>query len=426
MRRSKFLIPTTKDVASHAEMTSHRLMLQSGMIAQVVSGIYTWLPLGVRVLQKISDIIRKEQEAVGCCEVLMPMIQPSSLWEKSGRMDAYGPEMLTMIDRHDNKMLFGPTAEEMAVDVCARYLKSYKDLPSCVFQIQWKFRDEIRPRFGVMRAREFLMKDAYSFDLTPEDAYERYKMMALSYFRVFERLNLECVPVHAPSGPIGGSLSHEFAVICPSGESEIRYSDALLEKVKSVTEESISDVLDHAACDVEETEKCPEYTKKTRAVEAGHVFYFGQKYSQDALVRDKNNQQVSFEMGSYGIGVSRLLAAVIECHHDEKGMMWPKSIAPFQVCLVGLGLHQQEVIALSDSIYSRLLKAGVEVLYDDRLDASAGKKLADADLIGVPTIAVLGPKSAQEGVLEVRDRASGQTQNVAIDKFIGDMCSFIG
>ncbi len=425
MRRSEFLLPTTKETAAHAEMLSHKLMLQAGMIASVASGIYTWLPLGVRVLQKISDIIREEQDRVASHEVLMPMIQPGSLWEKSGRIDAYGPEMLKMKDRHDNTMLFGPTAEEIAVDVCSRFLNSYKDCPLCVFQIQWKFRDEIRPRFGVMRAREFLMKDAYSFDVSPEAAYTRYKLMATSYFRTFKRMDMIGLPVRADSGAIGGNLSHEFAVLCDAGESPIYYKEDLKNSVAS-GQYDVDQVLKESAY---AEDQCPEDVKDTsvaaRAIEVGHIFYFGAKYSQEATFRTKDNELASFEMGSYGIGVSRLAAALIECHHDDQGIVWPKSVAPFQVVLVGLGLHKEEVRAAAEGLYGKMLGLKIEVLYDDREDAGAGKKLADAYLIGCPKIVVMGPKSVSDGALEVHDRATGKVLTVSLENMLGDVCSYI-
>lgn len=414
MRRSHFLIPTSKETPQGVELLSHKMMIRSGMIAQVVAGIYTWLPLGHRVLQKIAAIVRQEQDAAGCQEVLLPLAQPFSLWEKSGRDKAYGKELLTMQDRSDNTLVFCPTAEEVVVDVFARYMASYRDLPQCFYQIQWKFRDEIRPRHGVMRAREFFMKDAYSFDIDRESALKRYRKMALAYFKTFKRLGLTSVPLRADSGAIGGGLSHEFAVLCPSGESAVTVSEKCIDMVRNYDQHSVTSILENAGG---ADDMCAQDGVQKRAIEVGHIFYFGDKYAsvQNAYVQTQDNKRTPFEMGSYGIGVSRLVGAFIECFGSDDGMCWPASVAPFQVTVVAIGLHKEDICAFTEEVYTTMLQAGIEVLYDDRF-VGVGCKFEDADLIGSPYTVIVSAKSLEEKKLEVRVRQTGEVHFYTVEQ----------
>jgi len=423
MRRRAFIIPTFKEYAKGTEIISHRLMLQSGLVTQVMSGIYAWLPLGLRVLRNIEKIVHEEMSAVGCQEVLFPLAQPLSLWEESGRVAAYGKELLIMRDRHENNLLFCPTAEEVSVHACGRFLKSYKDLPQCVYQIQWKFRDEIRPRFGVMRAREFLMKDAYSFDASKDEAIQRYHTMARAYMRVFKRLGFACLPVHADNGPIGGGLSHEFSVLCESGESTVGFSEALETMMGNFEGHDVEEILHYAGvADDCQRPDLPQQTITRRAIELGHIFYFGSKYSKGVVeVQTRDNATTPVEMGSYGIGISRIVGALIECFHDDKGVVWPESVAPFRVYMVGLGLHDECVQEHADSVYRAFKQAGVDVLYDDRLDQGAGRKLYDAELIGCPWILVVGKKSSESGMLELRHRATGDVEYLVLNDILEKM-----
>ena len=384
-------------------------MLQAGLISQLTSGIYTWLPLGLRVLKKVENLVRDELNKAGCQELLYPLTQPLALWEESGRQNAYGKELLTMQDRYDNTLLFCPTAEEVAVHTCSKFLQSYKDLPQCFYQIQWKFRDEIRPRFGVMRAREFLMQDAYSFDLSETAALETYHTMAKAYLRIFKRMGFTCLPVRADSGAIGGNWSHEFAVLCDGGESAIAFSQELLDILESPNT-SIQEIIQKSGISDEVSDaNAPENTIKKRAIELGHIFYFGTKYSRGLYeTRTKDNTVAPFEMGSYGIGISRTVAALIECFHDTKGICWPEIVAPFQVYLIGVGLHDTHIKAHVEALYTALVEANIDVLYDDRLEQGMGHKLSDAELIGCPWIIIAGRRSYQQGVFELRHRTTGE------------------
>jgi prolyl-tRNA synthetase len=394
-------------------------MLRAGMIAQVTSGIYTWLPLGLRVLKKVENIIREEQDRAGSLEVLMPTIQPAELWEKSGRYHDYGKEMLRIQDRHEREMLYGPTAEEVITDIFARFIKSYRDLPKRLYNIQWKFRDEIRPRFGIMRGREFLMKDNYSFDLTPEGARASYQAMLEAYVKTFARMDVTAIPVRAATGPIGGDLSHEFQILAETGESEIFYDPAYETlDVNSVTLDRLQSL--YAASDeLHDPENCPvplETLKTARGIEVGHVFYFGTKYSipLGAYVMGPDGKQVPVEMGSYGIGVSRVVAALIEAHHDKAGIKWPESVAPFKMGLLNLNVKNSACVACCDDFYHKLLQADVEVLYDDR-DLGSGAKFADMDLIGLPWQVIVGPRSAEAGMCELKNRRTGERIELSLE-----------
>lgn len=426
MRSSVYFYPTLRDTPQEAQIASHRLMLRSGMITQVSSGIYAWLPMGLKVLKKIANIVREEQEKAGSLEVLMPTIQPAELWEKSGRYHDYGKEMLRIQDRHEREMLYGPTAEEVITDIFARFIKSYRDLPKRLFNIQWKFRDEIRPRFGVMRGREFLMKDNYSFDLTFEGAKASYQAMLEAYVKTFARMDLTAIPVRAASGAIGGTLSHEFQILAETGESEIFYDEAYESlDVNTLTLDRLR-TLYAASDELHDPSNCPvpqERLKTARGIEVGHVFYFGTKYSipLGAYVMGPDNKQVPVEMGSYGIGVSRLAGAIIEAHHDENGIKWPESVAPFKVGLLNLKVKDDDCTRLCDDLYTKLLQAGVDVLYDDR-DMGPGAKFADMDLIGLPWQIIIGPRSVGSGQCELKNRRTGEKIELAIEDALKRVC----
>lgn len=422
MRSSIYFYPTLKETPQEAQIISHRLMLRAGMITRVTSGIYTWLPLGLRVLKKIEQIVREEQDKAGSLEVLMPTIQPADLWKKSGRYDAYGKEMLRIVDRHEREMLYGPTAEEVITDIFARFIKSYRDLPKRFYNIQWKFRDEIRPRFGVMRGREFLMKDNYSFDLTFEGAKASYQAMLESYVKTFARMDLTAIPVRAASGAIGGNLSHEFQILADTGESEIFY-DAEYEDldVNTLTLDRLQ-TLYAAADELHDPSACPipsERLKTARGIEVGHVFYFGTKYSipLGAYVMSPEGKQVPVEMGSYGIGVSRLAGAIIEAHHDEGGIIWPESVAPFKVGLLNLNVNDSGCTQFCDEVYQKLLESHIEVLYDDR-DMAPGAKFADMDLIGLPWQIIIGPRGSASRRGELKNRRTGEKVELSVEDML--------
>jgi prolyl-tRNA synthetase len=423
MRLSKYFIPTLKENPIDAKITSHRLMIRAGIIRQTNSGIYTFLPLGLKILQKISDIIRKNMEEISCNEILMPIIQPKELWLESQRYDSYGQEMLRMNDRHNRDMLFGPTHEEVVTDIFRKNIKSYKDLPKSFYQIQTKFRDEIRPRFGVMRAREFMMKDAYSFDLNFEDAKKTYDDFYKIYFKIFKQLGLNAIAVRADAGAIGGDLSHEFHILAETGESIIYY-DRKFEQLKDrITEDNINELqnLYSAADDMYDQSNCSiakEEVKSHRSIEVGHIFHFGDKYSKalNASVTNKDGKEIYPLMGSYGIGVSRLIAAIIEANNDENGIIWPEEVTPFAVHLINLKPENEECAKICNELYSKL-KAKKEILYDD-VSGSIGAKLSNADLIGIPEQIILGPKSLKEGCAEIKNRRSGQKKMVKIEELI--------
>lgn len=426
MRLSSYFLPTLKETPAEAQIASHRLMLRAGMIHQETAGIYTWLPLGLRVLEKIQKIVCEEQDRIGCHKVLMPTIQPAELWRKSGRYDDYGKEMLRIQDRHDREMLYGPTNEEVITDVVSQYVKSYRQVPLTLYQIQWKFRDEVRPRFGVMRGREFLMKDGYSFDLDLESAKNTYRKIFESYLRTFTRLGLTAIPVRADSGAIGGDMSHEFHIVAPTGESAIYYDKAFEDlDIDTISYESAS-ALYAAADEMHKPEACPipeSDVKSARGIEIGHIFYFGTKYSEPlgAQVVGPDGKTIALEMGSYGIGVSRLVGGIIEANHDEHGIIWPESVAPFKVGLINLKATDAKAQELCDNLFNTLTARNIDVLYDDR-DERAGTKFANMDLIGLPWQVIVGNKTLETGSVEIKNRRTQEKQEVAIENVL----DFIG
>ena len=427
---SEYFLPTAKESPSEAKIVSHRYMLRSGMIRQSSSGIYSWLPIGLRVLRKIEKIIRDEQNRAGAQELLMPTIQSADIWKESGRYADYGREMLRVEDRHGRELLYGPTNEELITEIFRDTIRSYKDLPLILYHIQWKFRDEVRPRFGVMRGREFLMKDGYSFDMSYEEARSTYNKMFVCYLRIFNRMGLKAIPMTAESGPIGGDMSHEFLILADTGESQVFCDRAILDY--SVSDSSIEYKSDlqptvdkwtslYAATD-EKHDKSQENILgekliSARGIEVGHIFYFGKKYSQsmNARVSDRDGNMVSVEMGSYGIGVSRLVAAVIEAYHDDNGILWPPVLSPFDVGLINLNIGNQASSQMSLEVYQKLTNAGVEVLYDDR-DERAGVKFADMDLIGLPLQLIVGPRGITNDEVELKERKTGKIMKMSLEK----------
>jgi prolyl-tRNA synthetase len=415
MRLSQSLIPTLKETPAEAQIASHRLMLRAGLVRQMASGIYAWLPAGLRVLQKISDIVRAEQNAAGAQEILMPTIQSAELWRTSGRYDAYGKEMLRITDRHDRELLYGPTNEEMVTSIMADAVKSYRELPQMLYHIQWKFRDEVRPRFGVLRGREFLMKDAYSFDLDYEGALLAYKKMMLAYMRTFQRMGITAIPMRADTGQIGGDLSHEFHILAPTGESGVFY-DAAFETGDAFATDDVATFYErmtsiYAATDEKHDGAAwalipDERKREGRGIEVGQIFYFGRKYSETMgfSVIGPDGAKVFPEMGSYGIGVSRLVGAIIEARHDEAGIIWPDAIAPFGVAILNLRKGDAATDAICEELYAAL---GADALYDDR-DERAGTKFAEADLMGHPWQVIVGPRGAAAGRVELKRRATGE------------------
>jgi prolyl-tRNA synthetase len=431
MRMSQYFLPTMKENPSEAQIVSHRLMLRAGLIRQTSAGIYAWLPLGLRVLKNIERIVREEQDRAGAQEVLMPTMQSADLWRESGRYDAYGPEMLRIKDRHDREMLFGPTNEEMITVLFRDGAKSYRDLPKNLYHIQWKFRDEVRPRFGVMRGREFLMKDNYSFDLDKAGAIRSYNRMFVAYLRTFARMGLKAIPMRADTGPIGGDLSHEFIVLADTGESAVFCHKGLVDKdILGRTIDYAGDLQPlvnewtslYAATDEMHDEaafeKIPEGDRlAARGIEVGHIFYFGTRYSKpmNAVVAGPNGEQITVEMGSYGIGVSRLAGGIIEASHDEAGIVWPDSVAPFKVAIVNLKPDDGAVSGTCTKLYDALKAKGIEALHDDR-DIRPGGKFADMDLIGIPWQVIVGPKGVSAGKAEVKNRKTGAREEVPFDQ----------
>ena len=426
MRLSQYFLPLLKETPSEAQIASHRLMLRAGMIRQTAAGIYTWLPLGFRVLQKVEQIVREEQDAAGAQELLMPTLQPAELWRESGRYEDYGEEMLRLKDRHKREMLYGPTNEELITEIFRQAVRSYRDLPKNLYHIQWKFRDEVRPRFGVMRGREFLMKDNYSFDIDKTASLVSYFRMFKAYMKTFKRMGLTPIPVRAATGPIGGDLSHEFHVQADTGESQL-YFDS---DIETLNEDSI-DPADPAVRDYlvkwyaatgEKHDpaafaRVPEARRReARGIEVGQLFYFGTKYSapMKATVAGPKGDTVAVEMGSYGIGVSRLVGAIIEASHDDDGIIWPESVAPFRVGLVNLRPGDKECGEAGEQLYQRLTKSGVDTLYDER-EESPGAKFAAMDLIGLPWQVVVGPRGLKQGVVELKERKTGAKQELSLD-----------
>ncbi len=426
MRLSCYFLPVAKETPADAQIVSHKLMLRAGLVRQTAAGIYAWLPLGLNVLRNIERIVREEQDRAGAVELLMPTIQSADLWRQSGRYDAYGPEMLRFPDRKGSEMLYGPTNEEMITQIFLGSVKSYRDLPRTLYHIQWKFRDEVRPRFGVMRGREFLMKDAYSFDIDEAGLKASYEAMFVAYLRTFARLGLQAVPVRAPTGPIGGELSHEFHILAETGESAIFYDAAIDEvghdELLAADSSTIARLTGLYAMEEEEHAKvadCPvpaERLRNRRGIEVGHIFAFGSKYSESMglAVQTPDGNQVHPQMGSYGIGVSRLMGAIIEASHDEGGIVWPESVAPFKVGLINMRADDERCATAADKIYDKLGQAGIEVLYDDR-DERGGAKFATMDLIGLPWQLIVGPKGLEKGVVELKRRATGEREELSLE-----------
>jgi prolyl-tRNA synthetase len=440
MRLSRYFLPILRETPKEAEIVSHRLMLRAALIRQEAAGIYAFLPLGLRVLRKVCQIVREEQDRSGAIELLMPVIQSAELWRESGRYDDYGKEMLRIKDRHDRDMLYGPTNEEMVTEIFRAYVRSYKDLPLNLYHIQWKFRDEVRPRFGVMRAREFLMKDAYSFDLDYAGARHAYNKMFVAYLRTFARLGLRSIPMMAESGPIGGSLSHEFIILASTGESEVYcHRDYLAFTVPS-EDVDFDDVAGLQAIVDKWTSLYAATSEKhdpaafmqvpveqqvsARGIEVGHIFYFGTKYSEPmrALVAGPDGAEHPVHMGSYGIGPSRLVAAIIEAFHDEAGIKWPEPVAPFKVVILNLKQGGADTDGACEQLYAALRAKGVEVLYDD-LDQRPGAKFAAADLIGVPWQVLVGPKGLAAGKVEIKKRADDSRELVSLQDVIERLSS---
>jgi len=429
MRLSRSFVPTLKETPTEAQIASHRLMLRAGLVRQTASGIYAWLPMGLRVLRNIGQIVREEQDAIGAQELLMPTLQTADLWRESGRYDAYGPEMLRIRDRHERDLLYGPTNEEMITDIVRGALRSYRDLPQVLYHIQWKFRDEVRPRFGVMRGREFLMKDAYSFDIDYAGAVRTYRQMMLAYMRTFRRMGLRAIPMVADTGPIGGDLSHEFIILAPTGESQVFY-DAAFEQLElsrdAVNHESdadlerfFGDLTSHYAATDEKHDTAawealdPARRREGRGIEVGHIFYFGKKYSaaMKFSVAGPDGTAITPEMGSYGIGVSRLVGGIIEASHDDAGIIWPDEVAPYRASILNLRVGDATTGAMTEDAYGKL---GGNAVLDDR-DERAGAKFADADLMGMPWQIIVGPKSAAAGKVELKRRATGERAELSLD-----------
>ena len=430
MRLSRYFLPVLKENPAEAQIVSHRYMLRAGMIKQQAAGIYSWLPLGFKVLRRIEQIVHEEQIRAGHIPLLMPTLQPADLWRESGRYDDYGQEMLRIKDRQDREMLYGPTNEEMITDIFRAHVNSYKDLPLTLYHIQWKFRDEMRPRFGVMRGREFLMKDGYNFDLTKEDALHAYNRHLVSYLRTYERMGLQAIPMRADSGPIGGDDTHEFLVLASTGESEVFYDSAVTDIRLGQRE---IDYDDKAQCQAvmeeftslyartDEThdatlfDAIPEERRKSaRGIEVGQIFYFGTKYSEPmgANVVTPDGSRVPVHMGSHGIGVSRLLGAIIEASHDDKGIIWPEGVTPFHAGIVNLKQGDAGTDSACEAIYGALKAKGLDPLYDDR-DERAGAKFATMDLIGLPWRITVGPRGLAANTVELTSRRTGVSEEMS-------------
>ena len=440
MRVTEYFMPILKETPKEAEIVSHRLMLRAGMIRQQSAGIYSWLPLGLKVLNKIADIVREEQNRAGAIEILMPTIQSADLWRESGRYDDYGKEMLRIEDRHERAMLFGPTNEEMVTEIFRSYVKSYKDLPLNLYHIQWKFRDEVRPRFGVMRGREFLMKDAYSFDLDEASSRAAYYRMFVSYLRTFDRFGVKAIPMRADTGPIGGDLSHEFLILADTGESEVFcHADTMTlpippEDVDYKNDALIEGIVKDWTANYARTDEMHDETlweqvpdskrKNARGIEVGHIFHFGTKYSEpmNARVTGPDGKEHSVYMGSYGIGPSRLVAALIEAFHDDKGIIWPSSVAPFDLGIINMKPGDEACDAASEKLYAELTNSGLDVLYDDS-DQRAGSKFASMDLIGLPYQIVIGPRGLANGEFEIKTRADDSREMMSPEAVVNRFTS---
>lgn len=437
MRLSRFFLPVLKETPADAQIVSHRLMLRAGMIRQEAAGIYSWLPLGFRVLKKIEQIVREEQDRAGAVELLMPTLQPADLWRESGRYEDYGKEMLRIVDRHERDLLYGPTNEEMITAIFRSYCRSYKDLPKILYHIQWKFRDEIRPRFGVMRGREFLMKDSYSFDLDEASARRAYNRMFVAYLNTFARLGLKAVPMRADTGPIGGDLSHEFIILAETGESEVFCDSRLVDMGAPGLDvdfdgdlQPLVDARTSLYAATEEMHEADRFVSEVpeerrlsaRGIEVGHIFYFGTKYSAPlgATVTHPDGKDRPVHMGSYGVGVSRLLGAIIEAHHDEAGCIWPESVAPFGIGIINLKPGDADTDAACQSAYEALVKAGKDPLLDDTNERPGGK-FATMDLIGVPWQLIIGPRGLKEGKVEIKRRATGERFEASLESVLSQL-----
>ena len=441
MLLSRYFLPVMRETPKEAEIVSHQLMLRSAMIRQSAAGIYSWLPLGYRVLRKIEQIVREEQDRAGAIELLMPTLQSADIWRQSGRYEDYGKEMLRIQDRHERDLLYGPTNEELITEIFRESVKSYKDLPKNLYHIQWKFRDEIRPRFGVMRGREFLMKDAYSFDLTVDDARLAYNRMFVAYLRTFARMGLKSIPMAADTGPIGGDLSHEFIILADTGESQVYCHKDLIEGQVPAADIDFDGDLGpiikawtskYAATDEKhdpkrfEAEVPAAKRVSARGIEVGHIFFFGTKYSEPmgAKVQGPDGNMVTPQMGSYGVGVSRLAGAIIEASHDEAGIVWPVSVAPFEVALINLKAGDKATDEAATAIYQKLRQAGIDVLLDDT-DERAGAKFATMDLIGLPFQLIVGPRGLKQGEVEVKDRKPGERVSLSPEAAVNRLIASI-
>lgn len=436
MRLSRYFLPILKENPSEAQIVSHRLMLRAGMIRQEAAGIYAWLPLGFKVLKKVEKIVQEEMAKAGAIELLMPTLQLADLWRESGRYDDYGQEMLRIKDRHEREMLYGPTNEEMITEIFRAYVRSYKDLPLNLFHVQWKFRDEQRPRFGVMRGREFLMKDAYSFDIDEAGARKAYNRMFVAYLNCFARLGLKAVPMRADTGPIGGDLSHEFIILADTGESAVFCHKDLVDMPPpgdDVDWDNLEPIFNERTALYAATEEMHEADKfaaipadkqlSARGIEVGHIFYFGEKYSKPmkAVVNGPDSQQVTVHMGSYGIGVSRLLGGIIEASHDEAGIIWPESVAPFDVAVINLRQGDEACDTACETAYQALLIAGKDALYHDT-EERPGAKFATVDLIGVPYQLIIGPKGLANNEVELKVRKTGEKQTLSLEAALSRLC----
>ena len=431
MRLSRYFLPVLKENPAEAQIVSHRLMLRAGMIKQSSAGIYSWLPLGFKVLRKLEDIVHEEQIRAGHIPMLMPTLQSADLWRESGRYEAYGQEMLRIKDRHERDMLYGPTNEELITDIFRTHVGSYKDLPMTLYHIQWKFRDEIRPRFGVMRGREFFMKDGYNFDIDRDSALHAYNRHLVSYLKTYERMGLQAIPMRADSGPIGGDDTHEFLVLAETGESEVFYDSAITDLkigdrvVDYDSREDCASILKEWTTPYARTDEThdealfaqipQERQRKSRGIEVGQIFYFGTKYSDamGATVATESGERVPVHMGSHGIGVSRLIGAIIEASHDDNGIIWPEGVTPFHCGIVNLKQGDSETDAACDALYGGLRALGLDPLYDDRQER-AGGKFATMDLIGLPWRITVGPRGLKYGVVELTSRRTGQSEEMPV------------
>jgi prolyl-tRNA synthetase len=443
MRLSRYFLPVLKETPAEAQIVSHRYMLRAGMIKQASAGIYSWLPLGFKVLRRVEQIVNEEQVRAGHIPMLMPTLQSADLWRESGRYDDYGEEMLRIKDRHGRDMLYGPTNEELITDIFRSNVTSYRDLPLTLYHIQWKFRDEIRPRFGVMRGREFLMKDGYNFDLTKEDALHAYNRHLVSYLRTYERMGLQAIPMRAASGPIGGDNTHEFLVLAETGESEVFYDSAVTDIRLGARDIDYDDKAQCQAIMEEFTElyartdethdeavfaKIPEARRRSaRGIEVGQIFYFGTKYSEPmgAMVTDADGNRVPVHMGSHGIGVSRLVGAIIEASHDDRGIIWPEGVTPFHVGIVNLKQGDGAADVACDSLYAALVSKGLEPLYDDTTER-AGAKFATMDLIGLPWRITVGPRGLANGVVELTSRRTGESEEMSPEAAVARVAGIYG